>query len=114
MKLKLPKEPWKNCGPPPLISYKSEPTFVDTPTDKSDFLKVDMKNQPGKRGSKTVAIYVTLFWTGSIEALPKFVTLLYKVIWGQDLSTGPQKFGMTRNFVIREALRVLEQKIRER
>ena len=114
MKLKLPKEPWKNCGPPPLISYKSEPTFVDTPTDKSDFLKVDMKNQPGKRGSETVAIYVTLFWTGSIESLPKFVTLLYKVIWGQDLSTGPQKFGMTRNFVIREALRVLEQKIRER
>ena len=65
MKLQLPKEDWKNCGPPPPIYYKADPTINNTPTEKSYSLKVDINNQPGERDSKTVEIYVLLFWTGS-------------------------------------------------
>ena len=84
------------------------------PTEKLDSLKVDIKTQPGERYSKTVVIYVPMFRTGSPEALLKFVTLLHNIIRDQDLSTGPQKSGMTRNIVIFEALRVFEQKAQER
>ena len=56
-----------------------------------------------------VTIYVPLFWTGSHESLLKFITLLNKIIHGQDLATGPQKFGITRNIIIRDSLRVFEK-----
>ena len=52
---------------------------------------------------------MTLFRTVIPEALLKFVTILNKIIWGQDLSTGPQKLGMTKNLIVGEALRVIEK-----
>ena len=64
--------------------------------------------------SDTVEIYVTLLRTGSPKALLKFATILHNITRGQDLSMGPQKFGMTWNLVVGEALRVFEQKARER
>ena len=67
-----------------------------------------------EKDSETVAIYVPLFWTGIPEALPKFVTILNKIIKGQDLSNGPQKYRMTRNIVIGEALQVFKQKTWDR
>ena len=69
--------------------------------DKLDSLKVNIKNQTGERDIKRVAIYVPLFRTVTPEALLKFVTLLNNIIRNQDLSTGPQTFGVTRNLVIR-------------
>ena len=51
---------------------------------------------------------------GSTEVLLKFVTILNKIIWGQDLSKGPQNFGMTRNLVIGEAIWVFDKKAREK
>ena len=51
-----------------------------------------------------------LFQTGIPEALLKFVTLLHKTIQGHYLSTGSQKFGITRKLVVGEALRVFEEK----
>ena len=38
----------------------------------------------------------------------------HKIIRVQYLSTGPQKFGMTRNLVLGKSLQVFEQKARER
>ena len=55
-----------------------------------------------------------LFWTGSPDSLLKFATILHKIIRGQDLSTGPQTFGMTQNLVVGEALQVFKQKAQER
>ena len=104
MRPQLPKEYWNTRGPPPPISYKADTTIGEMPTDKLDSLKVDINTQPGERDIKTVKIYVPLFWTGSPEALLQVIILLNKVIRGQDLSTVPQKFWMTRNLVIREAL----------
>ena len=40
--------------------------------------------------------------------------LINEIIRGQDLSTVPLKFGMTRNLVVGEALRVFEQKTQDR
>ena len=110
MKPQLPKCDWKNRGPTPPICYKTNTTIVKTPTDKSDSLKVNIKTELGERDSKTVAIYVPLFRTGSPDAHFKFVMIIHKIIQGQDLSTGSQKFGMARNLVVGEALRVFEQK----
>ena len=73
-------------------------------------MKVDIKTQLGERDSDTVAIYVALFRTGSPEDLLKSVAILNKVVRGQELSTGPQKFGMTQNMVVRESLRVFKNK----
>ena len=101
MKLQLPQKYWKNRGPPPLILYKSDPTIVKTLIDKSNSLKVDIKTQPGERDIETVAIYVQFFWAGSPESLLKFLLLLHKIIWGHDLSKGPQRFWITRNLVVR-------------
>ena len=108
MKIQQPKEDWNNIGPSLLISYKANPTIDKTPTDKSDSLKVDIKTQPGERESGMVEIYVPLFWTGIPEVFLKFMTLLHKIIRCQELSTVPQKFVMTRNLVMGEALRVFE------
>ena len=109
MELNIPKEDWNNCGLLPPICYKPDPAIGKTPADRSDFLWVDIKTQPGDRVSDTVAIYVSLFLTGSTEALLKFVTLFKNIIWGQDMSTVPHKFGMTRNLVVGESLWVFEK-----
>ena len=77
-------------------------------------LKVNIKTQPGDRDIKTLAIYVPLFWVEIPEALLKFVTLLHNIIWGQDLSTGLQKFVRTSKLVVVEALQDFEQETRER
>ena len=69
-----------------------------------------MKIQPRDRESEVVAIYVPLFWTGSLEAILKLVMIFHKIIRGQYLSTGLQKFCMTRNLVIGESLQVFEHK----
>ena len=61
-----------------------------------------------------MAIYVPLFREVSPEALLKFVTILHKIIRSQDLSMGPQNFGMMRNLDVVESLRVLRQKAWER
>ena len=61
-----------------------------------------------------MAIYVTLFLKGIPKAPLKFSTIIHKIIKGQDLSTGNQNFGMTRNLVAGEALQVFEHKARER
>ena len=109
MQLQLPKKDWKNRGPSPSISYKTDTTIGKTPTDTSDFLKVDIKTHLGERDSKTGTIFVPLFQTGSADVFLKFFTIFHKIIRVQELSTGPYKFGMTRNLVVGEALREFEQ-----
>ena len=109
MKLNIAND-LKNLWPLPLIFYKPNHTTRKTPTDKSDSLKFDIKTKPGESDSDIVAIYVPLFQTGSTEDLLKFVTILNKVIKGQDISKGPLKYEMTRNLVIGESLQVFKQK----
>ena len=77
-------------------------------------MRFDIKNQPGERDINTLAIYVQMSRIGSIEATLKFFNILHKIIRGQDLSTGPQTFGMTRNLVIGESLQVFEKNAQER
>ena len=101
MKLNINKYNLNIPGPPPPIFYNPNPTISKTSAYKSYLPKANIKTQPRESDSNTAAIYVLLFWTGSPEALLEFVMLLNKIIRGHDLSTGPQKFGMTRNLVIR-------------
>ena len=91
MKIHLPKEDRKSWGLPPPISYKPDATTGKTLTENSDSLKVDIKTQPGERYSEMVEIYVPLLWTGSPKSLLKFITILHKIIRGQDLSKGLPK-----------------------
>ena len=51
-----------------------------------------------------------LFWTEIPEAILKFVIIIHKIIRGKYLSMGPQKFGIKRNLVAEEAMRLFEQK----
>ena len=111
MKLQIPKKYLINRVPPPPNFYKPDLTIDKTPAEKLDSLKVDIKTQPGEKDSDTVVIYVPMFRIGSLEDLLKFVTIPTKIIQGQDLSTGPQRFGTTRNPVVRETLRVFEKRL---
>ena len=61
MKIQITKEYCKTWFLPTPIYYKAKETIRKTAADKSDFLKVDIKTQPGDRDIKTVAIYVPLF-----------------------------------------------------
>ena len=49
MSLHILKEYWNICGPPPLISYKTNPTISKTSADKSDYLKFDINTKPGEQ-----------------------------------------------------------------
>ena len=66
MKLQIPIDDWNNRGPPPPILYKPDPIIGNTPADKLDSLKVNIKNQLGERDGKKVVIFVPLFQTGSL------------------------------------------------
>ena len=81
--------------------------------DNSDSLKFWYKNRSWENDIEMVAIYVTLFINGTPEVLLKIITILNKIIKGQDLSRGLHKYGMTRNLVIKESLRGFDQKTRD-
>ena len=102
MELQLPKYYWKRRGLTPPICYKPAITIRENPPDKWDSLKVNIKTQSDEKDSAMVEIYVLLFWTGSPEALLKFVMVIDNIIQGQGLSMGPQKFGTTMNLVVVE------------
>ena len=104
MKPQPPNDDGKNHGPLPAICYKPDYTIEKKLTDKLDSLRVNINTQPMERYNKTVAIYVPLFWTGILEYLLNFVTLLQKIIQFQNLFMVPQKFRMTRNLVFGEAI----------
>ena len=52
---------FKNRGPPPPIYYKPDQMIRETPMNKSDYLKVDIKMQPGEKESNMMSIYGPLF-----------------------------------------------------
>ena len=69
-----------NRSLPPQISYKSYMMIGETPTDISDYLKLDINMQQCEKYRKTVSIYVKLFRTGSTEALLELITLNNRII----------------------------------
>ena len=73
---------------------------------------MDIKTQPGYKDSTMVDIYVSLFGEVILEALPKFITLLNKIIKGHNMYTVPVKYSIARNLVIRKALQFSEKKTR--
>ena len=83
-------------------------------TEKSDSLKFNKNIQPVEKYSETVEIFVPLFHIGGPESLIKFIIFLHKIMKGQDLSTGPQIFGMTWNLVVGKALWMFKKKAQER
>ena len=64
-------------------------------------MKFNINTQPVLKDIQIVEIYVPLFRTGSPEALLKLVIILNKILKGQYLFTGPQKYVITCNLVIR-------------
>ena len=114
MKTQISKEYWNRRVLQLPIYYKPDATIRKRPTDKLEYLKVNIKTQLGERDSDMVAISVPPFRTWSPEALLNFFNILHKIIRGQDLSMGTQKFGMIQNLIVRDALWVFKQKVWER
>ena len=67
MKLQLLKDT-KCRGPPPLLSFRPDPSITKKSEKKANSIKVDIKNQPRENDIKTVYLYVPIFNTGSAEA----------------------------------------------
>ena len=112
MKIKISNN-MKIWGPPPPIYFKPDTTIRKTPSNKADFLKVDLKTKPGDTDNKMVAIYMPLLRTSTPEALLKFITLLNRILKGKYLSTVTQKYGMARNIMVAVVLQVFEKETRD-
>ena len=89
-RMKLHLQELKNRGLEPPISYNPESTISMKPDSKSYYLKIDIKTQPGKRGSGTISLHVLVFKQASPEAWLDFQTMLQKIHKGQSLKTGLQ------------------------
>ena len=89
MKLQMLQDP-KNCGPPPLILFNTNPTIGKNHDEKHNPLKVDIKTQQGEAHNETDLLYIPIFKTGLDEALLKLLILLKKTLMGQNLTTGTQ------------------------
>ena len=77
-------------------------------------LKFKKRHNLGKWVARQPRSTIKMFRKRSLEAHLKFDTILNKIIRGQDLYTGPQKFRNTRRLVVGEALQVFEQNNWER
>ena len=59
-----------------LIYYHPDTTVNKNHEENSEYLKVDIKTQPGEANSKYVSLYVPVFKTGASEILLKFLALM--------------------------------------
>ena len=62
-------------------------------------LKVEIKTQPGDSNRDTVLLYIPLSKTGSYKSLLKFITVLKKIMKGQNLNNGPLCYYMTKKIL---------------
>ena len=81
----------------------------ETPVKRDVYNKFMLKSDPADANSNTYDFQVQHFKGGTPERTLIFFRHLNQVITGQGLTTGPQKFTVTRTLLKGEALRVFEQ-----
>lgn len=98
MKVVLPKEK-PNVQPPPIPFEK-----VEKQLQKGEYMVCKLHTDGADPQSATREIHVPYFKDGSPEELLVFLKLFDKVVQGQNLTTGPQKYAMMKDLLKGHAL----------
>jgi hypothetical protein len=95
------------AAPIPLVK-------VETPEPaKGEYLTLKLRANPADAQSATREILVAYFKEGTPEQWLDFLTKVRKVLEGQGLTTGPQKYTMMRTLLKGDALSFFNQKATE-
>lgn len=76
------------------------------PKDKQECMTVELRYKPDDNDSAKYKLTIAYFSTGKPEEVLLFLRQLRRIIKGQNLTTGPQMFAVTRSCLRGEALRV--------
>ena len=94
----------KNYIPPPIhFDVEEDKTFK-----KGEFIKIDLKTNPSVDDSKTYSFQIKLLHTATPEEILKFEDNFNMIVRGQNITAAGDKFGMMRNLLRGDALRVFE------
>jgi len=91
--------------PPPVPLEQPEPRELK----KSEFLKLNLKSNPGNPNSETYSICIPYFKHGTPSGWIFFNKTFKKIIVGQNLKTGSAKYTMARTLLQGDALRIFEK-----
>ena len=93
------------CHPPPPVPLELPEART---LKKSEYLKMDLKSNPGKVMSETYSINVPYFSHGLPYEWILFLKTFEKVVKGQNLTSASSKFTMMRMLLQGEALHIFE------
>ena len=89
----------KTCFTPIIPFDKVEKTYK-----KTEVLKLDLKSNPSNEDSGTYEFTIPFFKTGTPEQWLEFEDNLARVLTGQNMTTGPSKYAMTRRVLKGDSL----------
>ena len=97
------------CIPPiPLLSDEDK---VDT-SNKDDFFTVELRYVPADPTSAKYKKNVKYYEGGCPKAHLTFIEEVRKILIGQNITTGPAQYAMTRTLLRGDALRILTMNAR--
>jgi hypothetical protein len=95
----------QNYIPPPIPLRVKE----ETKPNKGEFVKIDLKSNPANEHSKTYSFQIKLVSHATPEEILKFIDNFNMIVRGQNITMAEDKFGMMRNLLREDCLRVFEQ-----
>ena len=109
MKVKVPSKTssTRSGFAPPPIPLEKPPVKE---LDKDQYLALKLKSIPTRNNSAEYTLNVPYFQSGTPEEWLKFLQNLERVFLGQNLTTGPNKFSMTRRLLVGDSLSHFDRK----
>ncbi len=95
---------------PPLIPLE-QPTVKEL--KKQEYLTMKLRSDPTDANSQTYDLTIQFFRTGTPEEWLLFQRDLNRVLIGQNITTGPQKFAMIRRLITGDTLAVFNNAAQE-
>ena len=95
----------QNYIPPPIPLRVQE----ETKPGKGEFVKIDLKSNPTNEDSKTYSFQIKLVSHATPEEILKFMDNFDMIVRGQNITEAEDKFGMMRNLLRSDCLRVFNQ-----
>ena len=98
-------------------SFAHPPIPLERPTvkelKKQEYLTMKLRSDPADANSQTYDLTIQFFRTGTPEEWLLFQRDLHWVLNGQNITTGPQKFTMTRRLITGDTLAVFNAAAQE-
>ena len=111
MKVAIKKDYQQRKFVPPPIPYE-RPEKKEL--KKSEYVTMKLRSDPAEAESQTYELAVPYFRSGTPEEWLLFVRALQKVIVGQNITTGPNKYAMARRLLEGDALAKFNEVATER